>query len=111
MDNITFVETIGTRHTFHCLADGGRPVLVVYVDDVPGASEQLPILIGAVGADPSSAQSTLGVTHADVKPITDPSGDVIGVERRVCVKHIARYVVPRTATLMARIYVPKINVN
>lgn len=106
MDSIAYVNTVGTRHTFYCLADGDRPVLAVYVDDVPGAGDELPILIGHVNGDPSTIQETKGTARADVVPVTDAVGDVIGLDRRVCLKSIAAYVVPRTATMMARVYVP-----
>lgn len=76
---------------FHFLADGDRPVLEVLVDPY----DQIWIC-GVTGL--SIPQVTLGKTHRH--SIVD------GVEPVICLKSVATYVVPRIATLMARVYCP-----
>lgn len=98
--DIKHVSKNGARHTFHYLADGDRPVLVIYVDESPEADAKLPILINGVGKGPDDIQQTKGVTHAAVQVSED------GAKPYICINCLARYVVPRIGTLMARVYVP-----
>lgn len=96
--DIKHITKNGQRHVFHFLADGNRPVLEIYVDESTDTDAKLPILINGVGKGPDDIQQTKGTTHADV------SGD----KTRICMNCLAKYIVPRIATLMARVYVPAV---
>ena len=100
----------GIRHIFHIMADGDRPILEIHVDATPGA-ETLPILINAVGAPVENAQRTKGLTVIDSIPSTDSDGMPTGMTAIPNVMGIASYIVPRIHTMMARVYVPKVNVS
>jgi len=101
--DIKWIRRDSGWHTFHMLADGNRPVLAMFVN------ENDPELVIWVG-DPrlahliketwTGAQQTLGRAH------THPKIDESGVTTIVCIGSIASYVLPRIATLMARVYLP-----
>ena len=108
MDGIEYVGivVIGSTvtHKFHMLADGNRPVLDVYVADMIN-QEKMPILINRHGAPFADTLKTLGETHADVQ-LTVVDGQE-GLTRTMCEACIVTYIVPRTATMMARVYLPQ----
>jgi hypothetical protein len=108
MDNVVYVDSIAKtdciEHLFRCLADGDRPVLDVIVIETPGTKE-MPILIKAVGASRNLAQETKGITHGE--PVMAVKNGLDGLMIVPCIKCIVNYIVPRTATMMARVYVPK----
>lgn len=101
MDNIRYNSKLsaGTTHVFDCTADGDRTIMYVVVEDVTGA-EELVIKIMPIGFSVDQAQDTLGRTHVNV------ALDENGAQRHVCSNCIATYIVPRTATMLARLYVP-----
>lgn len=104
-DGIAYVSVNGTDHKFHFIADGGRPVLEIYVDAKPG-DLFLPIRINAVGAPPDAAQATKGMTVM-AHIVTSEDGDTPdGILSVPDMEPIASYIVPRIATMMARVYVP-----
>jgi hypothetical protein len=109
MDGLAYVGEIDGRHKFHFLADDNRPVLEVYVDlanSKPGV-EEMPIYINGVNHPTERMQITKGVTR--LVPIA--SEDLDGIPQGVTIvpdpELIVKYIVPRTATMMARVYVPK----
>lgn len=100
----------GTFELFHLMADGDsdgqnrRPVLEILVDaedkiwvaGVPSATVGLPATL---------PQVTKGTVHRH----TDEQLEVAGIDTSyVCLGAVAAYVVPRIATLMARVYCPVI---
>lgn len=104
--DIVYVGASGTDHLIHFLADGDRPILEIYVDEKDVVDEQdgqqmLRIRINGIGRPLDDIQPTRGTTHTLAKI------DENGVETRICVTCLARYIVPRIATMLARVYVPK----
>lgn len=116
------IDYVGTNplgyDEFHLMADGNsdgsdrRPVLGIYVDTddriwISGVSDAL------------NFQSTNGTVHRhdmDEIAAADPEMatmmDLCGaVHNGICMGALAAYVVPRVATLMARVYVPKVPVT
>lgn len=81
---------------FHFLADGGRPVLEILVDP-----EDKIWISGVTGL------TIPQVTNGEVHRHKDDEFEAVGIDtQHVCLGAIAAYVVPRVATLMARVYVP-----
>lgn len=101
MDNIRYNTALstGTTHVFDCTADGDRTIMHVVVEDVVG-TEELVIKIMPIGFGTDQAEDTLGRTHVRV------TLDENGTQRHVCSNCIVSYIVPRTATMLARLYVP-----
>ena len=106
-DGIEWVSKTAGWHTFHCLADDMRPIMALFVNE---NDPDCAIWIGdirmahMIGETWNFAQITKGRTHLHVDhDITDE-----GVTRhvRVCPGPIVQYIVPRSATMMARVYVP-----
>jgi hypothetical protein len=105
VDGFGYVGMKGNLHHMECLADGGRVVLDVYVDDAPVMTEEsgernAKIYINRAGGGLEDMQVTFGMTHI----VTMPEGD--GLLRFPCPMCVASYIGPRTATMMARIYLP-----
>lgn len=100
--DITYVGTSGggSFELYHFLADGNRPVLEILVD------RDDKIWICKIGED--MPQVTKGEVH---RHLNEELAPVIGVENatEVCLGSIAAYVVPRIATLMARVYCPRVH--
>ena len=109
MDNITYVgKGENAADLFHCIADGNRPVMTIAVDIHDC------IWIGPVNAKPSQMQKTKGVVHRHPLDESDEilSQAILGVPATdVCSGSIAQYIVPRTATMMARVYCPQVSVD
>lgn len=101
LDGLEYLGVHGGDHVFNGMADGDRPVIVIYVKDSDDDDEQLPIRINGVGNPPDDVQETHGITHMTAE-ITDD-----GVTRMPCIKCIAGYMIPRIATMMARVYIPQ----
>lgn len=106
-DTIIHVGVNGSDHLFHLIADGGRPVLEIYVDE---NDPTYVIRINAVGASLDNIQSTKGHTHTDLQYTEDVNGIPDGVKPFICIACIGTYVIGRIPTLMARVYLPKVNV-
>lgn len=89
---------------FHYLADGNRPVLEILVDSDDK------IWIAAVPTEYGPLLATLPQqTKGEAHRHTDEQlAQAIGFENAttICIGAIAAYVVPRIATLMARVYCP-----
>lgn len=91
---------------FHFLADGDRPVLTICVahDDT--------IWVGPVDCKNWDLQKTKGVIHRHPLDESDEilSQAILGVPAtNVCSGAIAQYILPRIATMMARVYCPKVD--
>jgi hypothetical protein len=108
MDGLEYVgKGENNSDIFHCIADGNRPVLEIAVD------VQDNIWIGRVGVSGFQMQMTKGKIHRHPLDESDEilSQALIGEPPTdVCVDSIAQYIVPRIATMMARVYCPKVTV-
>lgn len=89
---------------FHLLADGDasgsgrRPVMEVLVDP-----EDKIWVSGVAGYGVTVPQETKGTVHRH----TDEELEAAGIDsQHVCLGAVMSYVVPRVATLMARVYCP-----
>jgi hypothetical protein len=81
---------------FHFMADGDRPVLEILV-----SPDNKIWVAGMTGL--SIPQETKGTVHRH----KDDEFEAVGIDtEHVCLGSIAGYVVPRIATLMARVYCP-----
>lgn len=109
MDGIAYVGETKGRHKFHFLADGDRPVLEVYVDlaDTKPGVEEMPIYINGIDFPEQKMQVTKGLTKMIPVAQVDDDGIPDGVTVVPDPALIVAYIVPRTATMMARVYVPK----
>ena len=89
---------------FYLMADGGRPVLEILVDS------DNKIWVAAVPTGYGSLLATLPQqTKGEAHRHTDEQlAEAIGYDNatEICLGAIAAYVVPRIATLMARVYCP-----
>lgn len=84
---------------FHYLSDGNRPVMEILV-----SPDNVIWIAGTGGYGVGVPQETKGVVHRH----TDDELEAVGIDTEyVCLGAIAAYVVPRIATLMARVYCPK----
>lgn len=116
------IDYVGTNplgyDEFHLMADGNsdgsdrRPVLEIYV------AQDNKIWIAGV-EKPETFQATNGTVHrhdmdeiAAVDPEMATMMDLCGaVHNGICMGALTAYVIPRIATLMARVYVPKVSVT
>jgi hypothetical protein len=118
MPQIDYVGTNLRYDEFHLMADGNsdgsdrRPVLEIYV------AQDNKIWIAGV-EKPETFQATNGEVHrhdmddiAAADPETAMLMDLCGaVHNGICMGALTAYVIPRIATLMARVYVPKVSVT
>lgn len=83
---------------FHYLSDGNRPVMEILV-----SPDNVIWIAGTCGYGVGVPQETKGRVHRH----TDDELEAAGIDTAyVCLGAIAAYVVPRIATLMARVYCP-----
>lgn len=83
---------------FHFVADGDRPVLEILV-----SPDDKIWVAGAGGYGQLVPQETKGTVHRH----KDEQLEAAGIDtEHVCLGSISGYVVPRIATLMARVYCP-----
>jgi hypothetical protein len=85
---------------FHYLADGNRPVLEILINP-----DNEIWVAGVSGFGVGIPQLTKGTVHRHKDEQLEDAG--IDTEH-VCLRAIASYVVPRIATLMARVYCPNV---
>lgn len=100
MPDITYVGKSDGDYfdLFHYLSDGNRPVLEILV------SPDNEIYVAGVGG---YGQLVPQLTKGTVHRHTDEQLEQAGIDTEyVCLGAVASYVVPRIATLMARVYCP-----
>jgi len=88
---------------YHYLSDGGRPVMEILV-----SPDDKIWVAGCGGFGQGVPQETKGTIHRH----TDEQLEAVGIDTAyVCLGSVAAYVVPRIATLMARVYCPDTQVK
>ena len=108
--NLTYVgKDESDNDLFHYLADGNRPVMVIAVQPHNDS-----VWIGPVDAKGWQMQKTKGVVHRHPLDESDEilSQAILGVSATdVCVGSIMQYILPRIATMMARVYCPQVKAD
>ena len=105
--NLTYAgkDNENNSDIFHFLADGNRPVLQIVVDS------QDRMWIGPVKCLGWEMQLTKGTVH---RHPTDEADEILANAMNlpvtdICMDAVVNYIVPRIATMMARVYCPKVD--
>lgn len=95
--DITYEGVSQGWEKFYFRADGDRPVLEILI---PGNDR---IYVASVKDGDPVVYETMGMVHRH----TDEALEAAGIDTQyICLGSVKSYVVPRIATLMARVYCP-----